>query len=277
LKILICLSIVVIMASEPAFCESVFDNVLPGGEARPVGLRLSGETGVSGGGYAASLVAGGLSMQQNAMQPSSDLRSPLKEGAASFLLPGLGQYRMGRTIRSRIYFALEGAAWIAIGSFLWQGHAREVAYKDYAVAYADVQGTDHPDDYWEKIGQFRSNEGTYGYNESVMREARDLYYPDRAQMDAYYEQNKITGDLGWQWNTERTFDLYNALRDGSRAANRRALYTVMFAFTLRIVSMVDAVMLARGENQEPAGGEGKISFNIEPQQGGFLLSFKRSF
>jgi hypothetical protein len=277
LRTIISLSFILIIASAPALGASVFDGVLPAAEDRSVGLRLGGDAGDAAACCCAvSLAAGASSLQQDAWQQPY-VRSPLREGAASFLLPGLGQYRMGRNIRSKIFFGLEGAAWIAIGSFLWQGYAREIAYKDYAVAYAGVAGTDHPDDYWEKIGQYRSNDGPFGYNESVMREARDLYYPDRASMDAYYDQNKIMGDLGWQWNTERTFDRYNDLRDGSRAANRRALYTVMFAFALRIVSTVDAVMLARGENQESPDDEGKISIQVKPQQGGFLLSFERSF
>lgn len=262
--------------SAPVACASMAEGNFMEADAERLCMRLERGEGFAGAGYAASLLREGLWDQSGGVR---NTRSPLVEGVASFLLPGLGQHRMGRTLRSKIFFGLEGASWVAIGSFLWQGYARENAYKEYAVAYAGVSGTSHSGEYYETIGDYRSNDGPGGYNEAVRREARDLYYPDVAAIEEYYETNKIEGELGWRWPSKRVFDRYNALRDGSSASYRRALYTVFFAMALRVVSTVDAVRLARGEASVAEGeGAGRaVSMSVEHQPGGLIVSINRSF
>ena len=221
------------------------------------------------GGDSASLSS--MALSQEYVQPS---RSAIKEAAWSMALPGLAQQRLGLRTRSRIYFAIEGLTWLAIGGFLWQGYTEENSFKEYAVAYASVSGTGHSDDYYEIIGQYISNVGPGGYNESVLKEARDLYYPDLDAMEQYYATNMISGGESWLWRTERSLDLYGDLRDSSRNAYRRALYAVFFALTMRVVSTVDAVRLARTDIA--AENEG-LSFRIEPTHDGMGLFVSGSF
>ena len=226
--------------------------------AETAGLRLIGE-----GPDGESIYAGAA-------------RSPAREAALSFLLPGLGQYRMGDRTKAKIYFGLEGAGWIAAGAFFWQSMVRRDEYEEYAVAYAGVPGTGLSEDYYEKIGDFISNEGPGGYNESVLIEARDLYYPDKDAMDAYYEENMIDGDLAWRWETERSFHNFKDLFAGSDASRRRAVYAVFFIFGLRVVSMVDALRSARASNGE-AAGENAMWLDMEPGRDGVRVSLCRRF
>ena len=200
--------------------------------------------------------------------------SAFRQAAWSLLVPGLAQHRMGRRVRSSIYFALEGISWLAIGGFLWQGYNEENTFKEYAVAFAGIEGTDNSDDYYELIGQYLSSDGPGGYNEYLLREARDLYYPDLDAMDQYYTSNIITGDESWEWRTERAYDLYNDLRHRSSTAYRRALYSFVFAMTLRVVSTADAVRLARSDVQS---GRNAISLGIEQRRDGILLLVGRQF
>ncbi len=257
--------------AEPVAAASVFDGTLELSGAKSPTLTLGDPLYM----VAAGLVADRSGARRDAFQDRS-IHSPFREGAASFLLPGLGQLRMGRVLRSKIYFGLEGATWVAIGSFLWQGYARENAYKDYAVAFAGVSGTSHSDKYYETIGKYMSNDGPGGYNEYVRREARDLYYPDIGAMDSYYASNSIVGVESWRWESEKTFSLYNNLRDGSRSSYRRALYAGFFALALRVVSAVDAVRLARGSAGDGDSGE-SVSMSIKHQHDGFRISFTKSF
>lgn len=200
--------------------------------------------------------------------------SPAKEGLLSFILPGLGAYRMDHMIRSRIYFGLEGLSWIAIGSFIWMGYAREKAYKDYAVAYAGVSGTSYPDDYYTALGQYISSDGPGGYNEYIRREARDMYYPDTDAIERYYEQHAYTGSMAWRWRTYDSFRKYNVLRSGSESAYRDAVYAAMFALVVRVVSSVDAAILASGRDK----GYGKgYSINFDRREETYRLYFSRSF
>lgn len=264
--------VLVVLAAASVSAASVFDSTLELSGAQSPALTLEDPSCM---GVAACIMADRFGEPLDAFQAGS-FHSPLKEGAASFLLPGLGQLRMGRTLRSKIFFGLEGATWVAIGSFLWQGYARENAYKDYAVAFAAVSSTSHSDEYYETIGKYMSNEGPGGYNEYVRREARDLYYPDVDAMNAYYAGNSIVGIESWRWESEKAFGLYNDLRDGSRSSYRRALYAGFFALALRVVSAVDAVRLARGSAGDGQNDE-SLSMSIKHQYDGFRISFTKPF
>ncbi len=202
--------------------------------------------------------------------------SPKKEAGMSFLLPGLGQYRMGHTLRAKIYFGLEAAGWIATGAFYYQSIVRKDEYMEYAVAYGGVNGTGHPEDYYEKVGNYISNEGPGGYNEYVLIEARNLYYPDTEAMNAYFDENMISGEMSWRWETGSAQRNFRELFAGSDESRRRAVYALFFIAGLRVVSSVDALRLARDAN-EKAGYDTGIRLDLQPQPGGFRMSLCRSF
>lgn len=198
--------------------------------------------------------------------------------ARNMLLPGLGQRKMGQRIRSRIYFVLEGAAWVGLGAFIWQNMARTDAYEEYAVAYAGVDNTGLSEDYYETIGNFISSDGPGGYNEYVMREARDLYYPDQEAIQDYYEANALTGDQSWRWLSESTYDKYNSLRKGANSSERRAVYSLFFMLGLRLISNIDAVrtiMTDDGDQQQT--GQGGTAIDFHQNGDGVSVVLKRSF
>jgi hypothetical protein len=203
-------------------------------------------------------------------------RSPAKEAGLSFLLPGLGQHRMGNDLRAKVYFGLEGVGWVAAGAFFYQSLVRRDEYEEYAMAYAGLSGTGYDETYYETIGNYISNDGPGGYNENVLREARNLYYPDKAAMDAYYEENIMTGDMSWRWETDNVYRNFRELFAGSDTSRRRAVYALFFVVGLRVVSMVDALKLARDSN-ERMDREPGISIHVEPERDGFRMSLCRSF
>ncbi|MBU8921522.1 MAG: hypothetical protein KOO63_06860 [Bacteroidales bacterium] len=203
-------------------------------------------------------------------------RSPAKEAGLSFLLPGLGQHRMGNDLRAKVYFGLEGVGWVAAGAFFYQSLVRRDEYEEYADVYAGLNGSGYGESYYETISNYISNDGPGGYNEYVLREARNLYYPDKAAMDDYYEENVITGDMSWRWETDKAYYNYRELFAGSDTSRRRAVYALFFIVGLRVVSMVDALKLARDSN-ERMDREPGISIHVEPERGGFRMSLCRSF
>ncbi len=224
-------------------------------------------------GYSASILKEEKARDTGSSQ-SRDYSAP-HMAARSFLLPGLGQRKMGHSIRSKIYFFLEGAAWIGLGAFTWQSIARKDAYEDYAVAFAGVNGTGRSDSYYETIGNYMSNNGIGGYNEDVRREARD-YYSDPDARDSYYQENSLTGDDSWRWETKRDYDRYNSLRKGSHSAERRAIYTLFYMLGIRVISAVDAGRLAAGGGSDNESASG-ISVSMEHGKSGFSLLLSRSF
>lgn len=246
----------------------VLATVSAGAAEGPALVRAPAE-----GGYAAALVRDAFSHGMR----NDDGIPPYSAGTAgglSFLLPGLGQYRMGRSTRASVYFALEAAGWVTVGASLWQSYARRDAYEEYAAALGGVSGTGYSEEYYEKVGGWISNDGPGGYNEYVRREARDLYYPDIGAMETYYEQNAIAGTMSWRWESDSDRRRFNSLRSGSESAERNALYAAFFLLGLRVVSAVDAVVLARQvPDEQPTG----LRFEAGPQPGGFYLALDRPF
>ena len=248
---------------ESALAESVFDGVRTG----PPRLRLESSPG--------SWNCLPADANGEARASGASTVTPLKAGASSLLLAGLGEQRLGHDLRAKVFFGLEAVGWISVAGFLWAGHERADAYKSYAVVYAGVVGTDHSDDYYKTIGRYMESDGPGSYNESVRREARDLYYPNVTAMDSYYRAHAIPAAEGWAWRDESAFGRYGTLRDGSRFAYRVVLYSAFALAALRIVSAADAVRLARIDGR-PAD-EGKTSMGLEPGPRGVTLFVQRSF
>jgi hypothetical protein len=255
--------------SSSAFPESVFDaGRLP--SPRPVLESLAAADG-----FAALGAVPGGGIAPGEAEPANGISAKSAAGW-SLLLPGLGQQRAGHPRSAKIYYAVEAAVWISVASFVWMGYDRENTYKDYAVVFGDVSGTDHSDDFYRTIGEYSSSDGPDGYNEAVRREARDLYYPDVAAMESYYRSNAMTGDESWAWKGESEYRRYGDIRDGSRFAYRIALYAALGAVALRIVSAADAVRTVHVD-QSPPANEGATSIGIERRSQGVALCVQRSF
>ena len=255
-------------APASASSESVFDagrlqSPLPRLEA-PGDARGFGAVGTipGGEGLEASESARGISARNAA--------------AWSLLLPGLGHQRAGHTLRAKVFYGIEAAAWISVASFMWMGHERENTYKDYAVVFANVRGMDHSKDFYRTIGEHLTSDGPGGYNEAMRREARDLYYPDLAAMDTYYRTRAMIGDESWSWMSESEYRRYGDIRDGSRFAYRVALYSAIGAAALRIVSAADAVRIVRVDRRSAADA-GTTSMGLERLPRGVALCVQRSF
>jgi hypothetical protein len=209
--------------------------------------------------------------------PSTGGDPAISTAAWSLLMPGLAQQKLRHRTSAKIYYGLEAVTWIAAGSFLYAGIVRERAYKDYAVVFAGVSGTDRPDGYWESIGEYLASDGPGGYNEMVRREARDLYYPDLEAMNAYFESNAYLGTDAWQWRSPESFYRYGSLRDDSRFAYRYAIYAVFVAAAIRIVSAADAVRLIRMDARVDESSDVPVSLEFTPSPTGAALCLVRSF
>lgn len=243
--------------------------------AKPFSTRFPSDA--PAGGYGYHLASEGFA-QDEAGSIAAGTYSPAKEGGLSFLLPGLGQYRMGRKTRAYVYWTLEAAGWITLGTSLWRSSSKESAYEEYAAAFAGVSGTGHDKVYYENVGRWRSSDGPGGYNEYVRREARDMYYPDQTAMDAYYLENYVSSEMAWRWSSTDAQHNFNILRGDSEDAGRLALYAAFYLFTLRVVSSVDAVYIARrSTNDVDTSSNIPVRFEVGPRPGGFYLAINRPF
>lgn len=162
----------------------------------------------------------------------------------SLLLPGLGEYYMGRTLRSRVFFMAEATIWTSFVVLRTQGHLRENSYKEFAVQFAGISGTDHSDEFYKTIGAHDSSDD---YERELKLEARYEIYPDVGYeaLDRYYLDNRISDFEQWAWSSsDRRID-YRELRSSSRLAYRRSWYMVAAAAANRIVSAISVYQASR--------------------------------
>lgn len=171
--------------------------------------------------------------QQEAAGPTasfgSDKLARLRNGFWSLLVPGWSQFRAGHKTRGFIFSGIEAAVWTSYIVFQTQAHQRQNAYEDYAVQFAQVQGTDRDDDYWRAVASYRTSDE---YNEVIRRDQRAGTDPDGGE---------YTGEFAWRWQNERRFDDYQELRRSSNEAFDRATLVTLFALINRAAAFVDAL------------------------------------
>ncbi len=181
----------------------------------------------------------------------------------SLLLPGLGEYQAGSTLRAKAFFALEAGIWTSFAVLRTQGHLREERYKNFAVQFAGITGTNHSDEYYKTIGQYDSS---YDYETEFKAEGRVEIWPDVGYyaLEAYYLENRISDFEEWAWSSfDRRVD-YRAMRSSSRLSYRRSLYMVAAAAANRIASAVSVYQIYRTSRHETASRTGRFFLDFGP-------------
>jgi hypothetical protein len=165
----------------------------------------------------------------------------------SLLLPGLGDQYLGRSGRATFFFTTEAAIWTSFIVFEVQGYLREDGYKEYAVAYGGISSTSHSDEYYRIISQHNSSDE---YEEYIKQDGRFELYPDDNydNLERYYLTEQVADFEPWLWPSDEKRREYRDIRQGSRLARRRALYSVAAAVTNRLVSSLLTFKTARDMN-----------------------------
>ena len=180
----------------------------------------------------------------------------------SLLLPGLGDHYLGRSRRAGIFFMTEAAIWTSFIVFEVQGYLREDGYKEYALAYGGITSTGHSDDYYRIISQHNSSAE---YEEYIKQDGRFELYPDDNydNLEQYYLTERVSDFEAWQWPSDENRRAYRDIRQGSRLARRRALYSVAAAVANRLVSSLLTYKTARDLNSnETVSSRSRYSLEV---------------
>jgi hypothetical protein len=173
----------------------------------------------------------------------------------SLLLPGLGEFSLGAKGRATGFFVAEGLIWTHYAWFQVAGSKRKDNYIEQAQAHAGVGVSEASDDYWKSVGQYMTSQGTGpdAYEETLRREARDIYPDDPASQDAYVTERLPSGDEAWSWSSTDARDSYKDTRESSRRAYDKSKYSFAAAIVNRILSAIDTQIvhnkLSRAEAQ----------------------------
>jgi hypothetical protein len=165
----------------------------------------------------------------------------------SLLLPGLGEMSLGERGRATGFFVAEGAIWTHFVWFQVAGRLRKDNYIEQAQRHAGVGVSDADDTYWKLVGQYQTSQGTGAdaYEETLRREARDLYPTDPAAQDAWVQERLPAGDEAWSWGSDEARASYRDTRESSRRAYDRSKYSIAAAIVNRIVSAIDTQIVRR--------------------------------
>jgi hypothetical protein len=194
----------------------------------------------------------------------------------SLLLPGLGEHYLGHTGRAKVFFATEGLIWTSFAVFRVQGAHREDLYREYAEVHAGVSPRDD-DDFYRQIGNFNSSDGPYSANEVVRRQARAIYPNNPDAQQSYFDENAYTGDNAWNWSDPSIREQYRDLRSSSLDAFHRSELSIGAAVANRLLSIIDAGILASKLNRAASPESGGVSWQIQAEPEGGRLTLSRAF
>ena len=172
----------------------------------------------------------------------------------SALLPGLGQRYVGKSTKSKFYFASEAMTWAGYAAFSLMGKWKKDDFIDYAAVHANAQLDGKDDQFLDYVGFYNSLDefNTLGRVTDRDRE--------------YYQS---TAEFYWQWDSATNRETYKDIKNSSKEAYRRADFMIVIAIVNRIVSVIDVVRDVRSENKKVATNistveEKKYKFSINP-------------
>ncbi|NNE42666.1 MAG: hypothetical protein HKN12_00530 [Gemmatimonadetes bacterium] len=187
-------------------------------------------------------------------------KSLLTAVMASAVLPGLGERYLGSS-RANVFHASEALIWASFAGFRIQGDLRRDRYEEFATTNAGAPG-DGDTDYYEHIGLWLSLEE---WHDIVRRDARLRFPDDNAAQADFFENNKRYDEgEAWDWSQDETRVRYRQLRSKSERSFRNARLAAGAAVVNRLVSMMDALALARAHNRK-IDTEARLELRVAPQ------------
>lgn len=186
--------------------------------------------------------------------------STLKAVGLSVLFPGSGHWYLGRQNRAKLFFGIEATGWTGFAGFLWYSNQRERDYQNYAVSHAGADPAGKDEQFWRSL-TFYENRDEYNKIGRVTNLA-----------NSFYPENAI---YNWQWDSPESQQQYRLLRNSSKTAHRRAIFTLALLGVERLIAAADSYRLAKKINSRASSGELEVHF--EPIGSGGRIVLSRSF
>jgi len=182
----------------------------------------------------------------------------------SMLIPGAGEYYVGRKTRARSFIISELALWITFGALRVYGGWIEDEYKVFARNHAGAIPENKKHGYFVDIGNF---DNIYDHNNFKLNE--------RALDEVYPETNQYI----WQWDSAANRDKFERMRIRSDNAFHRALFVTGIIFVNHVVSAIDAIWITHKHNQQVQQSQNQLNlhFGNDFQNPGLWLTFSHAF
>ncbi len=186
---------------------------------------------------------------------------------ASLLVPGLGDWLIGRRERATVFMGADLALWTGVVVSRVQGSRREDAYRDWAVRFAGVSSRSHSDDFYAALRKYDSSDD---YAADVKLDGRAELWVDNDPdlngrvLEAYFVEHRVADYEPWRWTSLRHKVQFQEIRTASKNAYRRATYFVAVAAAARVASaIVTWATLRRGAPDASA----RTRIDVTPPRG----------
>jgi hypothetical protein len=167
-------------------------------------------------------------------RPRSGGKSIFKAALYSTLIPGGGQYYLGKRKTARYFFAAEALTWFGYLSFKTYGNWRRDDYIAFAAVNANADLEDKSDEHLAWVGFYNNIREFNSFGR--------VWDPERAYLPDTPENH-------WEWKSDDERQTYRDLRNRSLEAFRRSDFMIGVAILDRVVSVIDAVRSARRMNR----------------------------
>lgn len=172
----------------------------------------------------------------------------------SLVLPGSGEWAMGRKTLGKVFIGVDALFWIGYFSSKHYVNILQSDMEAYAALHAGVNSAGKDGQYWIDVASYPS---IYRFNEAKLRE-RDLAatYPEGAGYD-------------WIWDSEENRVEYAEKRFDRLDWKRRTDVLIGALILNRLVSAVDVIRLIKKSNSANPERQSYLNVNYtgNPQQG----------
>ena len=142
----------------------------------------------------------------------------------SFLVPGWGEYKLGRKKEAAAFFITELSLIAVASGFKYYSSIREDDYKELAVLQAGINPSGKDDRYWIDIANY-DNVEDYNAQRNINRD---------------YENRYDDPSDFWDWSSTSTRKDYDDIRISSEDGNTRFYYTIGAIVLNHFVSAINA-------------------------------------
>jgi len=172
----------------------------------------------------------------------------------SLLLPGLGEYKMGRKTLGKSLMLTDGLLWVGFGTAFFLRSLLRDDLRAYLFTFGDCNG--------KKV----SNRTAWNLTD------RELELPLYVDSSAYYDERVYKPsrdstmqkvDFYWQWDNEAAHQRYYDLWRSANQAKVTAYYFLGAAVVARAASFITARYFVRNENVKSISSK-TLSLNVHP-------------
>jgi len=199
---------------------------------------------------------------------SNDQSKPYKDRKKAFLrsllLPGAGEYYLGKHTLARAFFATEVTLWLSYFAFRQYGKWVRNDALAFAATHSEAGIKGKPSQFFVDIGNY---DDVYQYNDAKLRYGE-------------YEKVYDEEDYFWSWDLDKNRQKFENMRIAGDRALNRATFVIGAVFANHLISAIHASWQTHRYNKkidQVSKSNIQIHFNTNYFTGEVTLNIQKEF